>query len=162
MAVVSAGGDEVAFSPGSFDSLSAVEFASSIGKQLDLDLPNTLLFDYPSIRSMAQHIHSQLASKYSEDVSYMPPSADTMVPGAVAVQCPHEKQHQLIFISAAGRLPAGAASPVLYGAYGADGICRVPFERWDIEAAKVRLCLQQSFSVHQHHAQSVQMRPGTD
>lgn len=119
--------------PNSFDSLSAVEFASSLGRQLKLDLPSTLLFDYPSIGSMAQYIHSQLAPPSSASAAGMVLSADDIAsrggPGL-------RDQRQPISIALAGRLPTGAASGIDL-AKGADGICRVPFERWDLEAAQV-------------------------
>ena len=35
------------------DSISATEFSTSLSKSLDTELPSTLLFDYPSLRSIA-------------------------------------------------------------------------------------------------------------
>lgn len=43
-----------------FDSLSAVEFANVVGKRFGLQLPGTLLFDYPTMQGLAQHIYAQV------------------------------------------------------------------------------------------------------
>lgn len=45
----------------SFDSLSAVELSNSISSSLGLKLPGTLIFDYPSLALIAQHVHGQLS-----------------------------------------------------------------------------------------------------
>ena len=53
-------GQEGRFSPGAFDSLSAVELSNAVGAALDLQLPSTLAFDYPSLHALAAHVHSLL------------------------------------------------------------------------------------------------------
>ena len=49
------------FPAGSFDSLGAVEMANSLSTTLSLKLPQTLVFDYPSVKAMAEHIQSLMA-----------------------------------------------------------------------------------------------------
>ena len=44
----------------SFDSLSAVELSNSISSSLGLKLPGTLIFDFPSLTLIAQHVYGQL------------------------------------------------------------------------------------------------------
>ncbi len=46
---------------GSFDSLSAVELSNGIATALGLQLPGTLVFDYPSVRTMAVHVQGLMA-----------------------------------------------------------------------------------------------------
>lgn len=60
------------FPPGSFDSLGAVEMANSLSSILGLKLPQTLVFDYPSVKAMADHIHGLLT----------PAKAVTALPGS--------------------------------------------------------------------------------
>ena len=51
------------FPAGSFDSLGAVEMANSLSSALGLKLPQTLVFDYPSVKAMADHVSSLLAPR---------------------------------------------------------------------------------------------------
>ncbi len=71
-----AGGE---ISASSFDSLSAVELSNSISSSLGLELPGTLIFDYPSLTLIAQHVHSQLAPSTQSETSV------TVVPSTLAV-----------------------------------------------------------------------------
>jgi acyl transferase domain-containing protein/NADPH:quinone reductase-like Zn-dependent oxidoreductase/acyl carrier protein len=45
------------------DSLSSVEFRNTLESKLGLQLPSTLVFDYPSINAIAQHVGSTLAEE---------------------------------------------------------------------------------------------------
>jgi len=47
-----------------------VELSSNLGSQLGLQLPGTLAFDYPSVMSMATHLHKLLAPKTSDVSSF--------------------------------------------------------------------------------------------
>jgi hypothetical protein len=49
------------FSAGNFDSLGAVEMANGVSSALGLKLPQTLVFDYPSVVAMAAYVHSLMA-----------------------------------------------------------------------------------------------------
>ena len=51
------------------DSLGAVELRNLLAAQLHTDLPSTLLFDYPTLSSLAQHLTTfGLADAYAADV----------------------------------------------------------------------------------------------
>lgn len=49
------------FASGSFDSLSAVELSNGIAAAFNVHLPGTLVFDYPSVKAMAAHVHGLIA-----------------------------------------------------------------------------------------------------
>ena len=49
------------FPPGGLDSLGAVEMANGVSTALGLKLPQTLVFDYPSVESMSLHLFGLLA-----------------------------------------------------------------------------------------------------
>ena len=70
-------GSEISAS--SFDSLSAVELSNSISSSLGLKLPGTLVFDYPSLPLIAQHVHSHLATTAN------PAAAQSPVPASLAI-----------------------------------------------------------------------------
>ena len=75
-------GDSDSFAAGSFDSLSAVELASSLGRSLGVELTSTLVYDYPSVSAMAQHVHSLLAPAQPEGGSTA--TAGALVPAVPA------------------------------------------------------------------------------
>lgn len=41
------------------DSLAAVELRNTVGAKFGVELPATVIFDYPSIRALAQHLTEQ-------------------------------------------------------------------------------------------------------
>lgn len=60
-------GNEGCFTPGAFDSLSAVELSNAIGGALGLELPSTLAFDYPSLAALTTHVHSLMMPQQPTD-----------------------------------------------------------------------------------------------
>lgn len=117
------------FAAGGFDSLSAVELSSSLSSSLGVQLPATLVFDYPSVSAMAQHIHSLLAPTQPADGA-----SGELVPAGLPLvgrSSPGLAGSLPISIALATRLPG----EVVAGS--ADGISSVPFSRWDLEAMRV-------------------------
>lgn len=125
-----AGGD--AFAAGGFDSLSAVELSSTLSSTLKLQLPGTLVFDYPSVSAMAAYIHSQLVP--AQQVEAPMAMAHSIANQAAGLS--HELEHHApLHIDMIASLPVGNArgsANTLTPA--ADGIHLVPFGRWDLEA----------------------------
>lgn len=108
-----------------FDSLSAVELASSISKAVGVQLPSTIFYDYPSLSSMSQFIHAQLvppevqsrATPLGVASQLIAVSAETMTRGPVSM-------------AVAGRLPATDCRLEIAAS---DSIGLVPFGRWDLD-----------------------------
>lgn len=128
------------FPAGGFDSLSAVELSSTLSSTLGVQLPGTLVFDYPSVQAMASFIHGimgthghapDLAASYaSMRAQQLPISA-----GFGPIDAPHAlHSSRIASVTMASRLPM---DHTVCGR-DADGICSVPFERWDLEALRVR------------------------
>ncbi|KAL0047579.1 hypothetical protein WJX82_006984 [Trebouxia sp. C0006] len=55
-------GDMQPLMAGSLDSLGAVELRNSLQSQLGLELPSTLVFDYPTVTALVDFLHPQLVS----------------------------------------------------------------------------------------------------
>ena len=133
------------FPAGGFDSLSAVELSSTVSTALGMQLPGTLVFDYPSVSAMAQYIHSllapaQQANNNNSGSSTVGSELVTTLSGlGPADNAPASSQ--LISIALASRLPtgySGTAGELVAG--GADGISLVPYSRWDLEGLRVSHC----------------------
>ena len=130
---------------GGFDSLSAVELSNKIGQAVGLDLPGTLVFDYPSVSSIAAYLLPKLAPKPAATsqpaavhiTDIQPLLASSLLPSLSGPQ-----DDAVIHVSLAARLPSpaycdGGSGP----AAGHDAISTVPFDRWDLEAARVSVSL---------------------
>ena len=128
-----------------FDSLAAVELSNSIGKAVGLELPGTLVFDYPSVAEVAKHLGSRLAA--------LSPGTDTLVHehALMAVQSPtlavapqgKGPEPILMGIKLTHRMPNAVIDTInprlgtsCDGIIGGDAIARVPYERWDLESTR--------------------------
>ena len=96
------------------DSLAAMELHNMMSSSLGVDLPSTLVFDYPSMSAMAGYIEGRMGL-----------SAATEAPPQRALEeGPPRAGGELRAASVAARMPQGP---------GADTVCEVPFERWDVD-----------------------------
>src|SRR5690606_23601988 len=58
------------FAEQGMDSLMAVELANRLGRMLDVALPSTFLFEFPTLESLSKHLLAQVCP--SEDESVLP------------------------------------------------------------------------------------------
>ena len=118
-----------------------MELSNKIGQAVGLDLPGTLVFDYPSVTSIAAYLLPKLAPKPAATsqpaaihiTDIQPLLASSLLPSLSGAQ-----DDAVIHVSLAARLPSpaycsGGSGP----AAGHDAISTVPFDRWDLEAARV-------------------------
>jgi hypothetical protein len=131
------------------DSLGAVEFRSSLEARLSLQLPPTLVFDYPSLSAIVGYLDTTLAAQQGSYAETDQQTASTATPafsaapstgpalqlaGAQAATMP-----VIAILATHGRFPepdvaAAAASKGLAGRVCLrDGISVVPVERYDVE-----------------------------
>jgi acyl carrier protein len=71
------------------DSLSSVEFRNSLAARLGLELPSTLIFDYPSVAAIAQFVAGQQqqgAENEGEDDDAPQVTADALAAHAAAIK----------------------------------------------------------------------------
>jgi acyl carrier protein len=120
------------FPAGGFDSLSAVELASTLSTVLGLQLPGTLVFDYPSVTAMARHLHHLLAPEVPATLASGPSGAVSVV------SAPHEHEtHKFLGVTLAERISCNTLETAsMY-----DGINTIPYDRWDLEKLRVRFSI---------------------
>ncbi|MFD8011283.1 SDR family NAD(P)-dependent oxidoreductase, partial [Streptomyces sp. NPDC059762] len=106
-----------------FDSLTAVELRNRLATALDLKLPATVLFDYPTASALAEHLRGQVLGIRRDTSVVRTTGADDEPIAIVGMAC---------------RYPGGAVSPdALWRlvADGTDAITGFPTDRgWDLDA----------------------------
>jgi hypothetical protein len=71
-------------SAGGLDSLGAVEYVNLVGRRLNMQLPSTLIFDYPTVTSVSGFLSSKLAAAQAAAAPSAAPSAAARIPRPVA------------------------------------------------------------------------------
>ncbi|KUJ40943.1 hypothetical protein ACZ90_68645 [Streptomyces albus subsp. albus] len=106
-----------------FDSLTAVEFRNRLNSVTDLNLPSTLVYDFPTAAVLAEHLGRELRG------------ADPATPETVAAV---QSEEAIAIVGMACRYPGGVSSPEELWrlvATGTDGIGPFPADRgWDLDA----------------------------
>ncbi|GAB7030123.1 hypothetical protein JCM4914_15840 [Streptomyces platensis subsp. malvinus] len=118
---------ETAFRAAGFDSLTVLELRNRLTAATGLNLPSTLLFDYPSPNALADHLHDELFGADNE----APLAANTHTRASA------DDREPIAIVGMACRYPGGVASPEdLWGlvAGGGHALSPLPANRgWDLE-----------------------------
>jgi acyl transferase domain-containing protein/NADPH:quinone reductase-like Zn-dependent oxidoreductase/acyl carrier protein/thioesterase domain-containing protein len=98
------------------DSLGATELQQNLGETLSLELPSTLVFDYPTVNSMAEFLIEQLAGRSGDgrDMLDMIPKSSGSNRGSVAIVASSGQNH------------------ILQNWTHGDATTMVPIDRWDV------------------------------
>jgi hypothetical protein len=141
------------------DSLGSVEFANVLAQKLGMQMPGTLVFDYPSVNAVTEYLTAQLvksaaaaapaegaaAPEEGEGFLGVDPStegalfASSGMAGELASSAYVRRGRQRLAVLAVvarplmAALAAGAAGQA--GSAG-DQIHRVPLQRWDLDLAE--------------------------
>ena len=149
----SVGADEPLMAAG-LDSLGAVELKNSLEGRLGLQLPGTLVFDYPTVSALVRYIDGALPSveaggdhesdaRWSDGAELLTPLGDP-APSPAAV------------VVAVTGLACRSAGDAIFSCAAADAIAVVPLDRWDLE----QVALQASWAGCMHGSCSRPHRPG--
>ncbi|MFI1205953.1 SDR family NAD(P)-dependent oxidoreductase, partial [Streptomyces sp. NPDC020883] len=118
---------ETAFRAAGFDSLTVLELRNRLTAAIGLNLPSTLLFDYPNPNALADHLHDELFGADSE----APLAANTPTRASA------DDREPIAVVGMACRYPGGVAAPEeLWDlvAGGGHAISPLPANRgWDLE-----------------------------
>ncbi|MGW2292605.1 SDR family NAD(P)-dependent oxidoreductase [Streptomyces phaeochromogenes] len=130
VAVVLGFGPETVIEPGrafgemGFDSLTAVEFRNALATATGLRLPSTLVFDYPTVTTLARHLLAHLLNSPAG-------SGSPAVPVRVS-----DMDEPMAIVGMACRYPGGIGSPEdlwQLVAEGTDGVAPFPTDRgWNL------------------------------
>jgi hypothetical protein len=130
------------------DSLGAVEFRSSLEAHLSVQLPPTLVFDYPSLSAIVGYLDDTLAAQQpATAAATQPASAATATAGRMLAAAPTSgpalqmaaAMPAIAVLATHGRFPESnaAAAAAVRGLAGVmsmrDGISVVPVEHYDVE-----------------------------
>jgi len=115
------------------DSLGAVELRNSLQGQLGLELPSTLVFDYPTVDSIAQYIASKLQPAAVQSSIMMGSSVPALADMAVSREV---QAAGLLVCSIASRSPKEVMRKDLAAI---DAASVVPLHRWDLKEQEAYL-----------------------
>ena len=140
----SVGDDEPLMSAG-LDSLGSVEFANVLTQAFSMQMPGTLVFDYPSVRAISEFILGALPKGGDEEESSDEEGVDLALElGSPRQMVPYDADHcaptvfvKSVNVHAMQRDVGRVAEPAIVGRTGrlADHIRSVPLERWDLDSA---------------------------
>jgi len=119
------------------DSLGAVELKNALEGRMGLQLPGTLVFDYPTVSALSEHLHSQIPDDVAEDEQRI----ENILTSSYNDSSAFGPQKQLATLGNAASstlallgLSARSATPgAILSTTGVDAITPVPLERWDLE-----------------------------
>ena len=117
------GGDDPLMAAG-LDSLGATELQQSLADTLGMELPSTLVFDYPTVNAMAEFLTARLSQSAHGGVA---------APAALPA-------HGMFPVGASGAVAIVGAvgQPALLQQHSAgDASARVPYTRWDADSALI-------------------------
>lgn len=100
------------------DSLGAVELRNMVASTFNCQVPATFVFDYPTVTAMTAFVAEQLGQSATELPASMP----------LHVSTEPSTSQRVAVVAVSSRLP-GTPS------FNADGVCPVPFSRWDVDQA---------------------------
>ena len=113
------------------DSLGMVEVRNALQTRLGVQLPSTLLFDYPTVEAISVFIGQKLASALPEP-QLQPPA---VVPQALSLGNTNQQQEGLAPTLVVTALVIATPQSAFATPTAVDTVTMVPISRWDVESA---------------------------
>ena len=123
------------------DSLGSVEFANVLSRQFGMQMPGTLVFDYPTINAVSAYLFGKLAAA-APLTEAATAKADSLTQHPVSLPTPLPTGHQQQQMSTAVAIMAAASHPIRTATHSCgpfpwdqDHVTAIPDARWDADAA---------------------------
>ena len=123
------------------DSLGSVEFANLLSRRFGMQMPGTLVFDYPTVNAVSAYLHSKLQVLSPRLVDKAQVAAVTAMPASVVLPLPLSDGEQqgrptaVAILAAASQPMATASHSSGSSAWDQDLIGLIPDTRWDADSA---------------------------
>ena len=122
------------------DSLGTVELRNTLEGKFGLQLPATLVFDYPSVAALADLLYPQLAvataaaaAEQQLEVIHQHGSQHALMPATALTVVPEQGTSSSTALVAVTAIVTRSPQDSIGSLTGTDAVARIPLERWDIE-----------------------------
>ena len=120
------------------DSLGSVEFANVLSRQFGMQMPGTLVFDYPTVNAVSAYLFEKLAAAAPLEATA---EADSLTPVSLPTSFPTDRRQQQQQMSTAVAIMAAASHPIITAAHSCgafpwdqDHVTAIPDARWDSDS----------------------------
>ncbi len=123
------------------DSLGSVEFANVLSRRFGMQMPGTLVFDYPTVNAVSAYLHSKLQVLSPSLVDNAQAAAVTAAPASMVLPVSLSGDEQqgrptaVAILAAASHPMATASHSSGSSAWDQDHITLIPDVRWDADSA---------------------------
>ena len=122
------------------DSLGTVELRNTLEGKFGLQLPATLVFDYPSVNALADLLYPKLAvataaaaAEQQLEVIHQHDSDHALMPATALTVVPEQGASSSAALVAVTTIVTRSPQDAVGSLTGTDAVAKIPLERWDID-----------------------------